>query len=187
MSVTISLTVTASMTLLRDRENEHYEVVTETATVLLEQYTKGQLEEELPDPLKIVSLDDTHNKIITYAQLYGVCICTIGCVCVCVRVCVCVYVCVCVCVCVVCVCVCVCLCVHACVHACLHFTMYMYTVEHNNRTHTHMHYTPSVEGIIIIFIHTSHQLVYTHAQVRTHTNHSCTPDISDTSLHIHTS
>ena len=42
------------MTLLRDREREHHEVVTEIATTLLDQYSKGQLEEELPDGLKIV-------------------------------------------------------------------------------------------------------------------------------------
>ena len=47
------------MTLLRDRENEHYEVITETATVLLEQYSKGHLEEELPDQLKIVRFAST--------------------------------------------------------------------------------------------------------------------------------
>ena len=51
------------MTLLRDRENDHYEVVTETATALLEQYSKGHLEEELPDQLKIVCLTISYNSL----------------------------------------------------------------------------------------------------------------------------
>ena len=44
------------MTQLRDYEKDHHEILTEEATKLLEAHSKGQLEEELPDTVRIVSM-----------------------------------------------------------------------------------------------------------------------------------
>jgi hypothetical protein len=48
------------MTQLRDIEKEHNETILEQSTQLLEAYSKGQLEDELPDGLKIVRHHQTH-------------------------------------------------------------------------------------------------------------------------------
>ena len=44
------------MTQLRDYEKDHHETLTEEATKLLEAHSKGQLEEELPDTVRTVSM-----------------------------------------------------------------------------------------------------------------------------------
>ena len=51
--------VTTSTTRLRELEKEHHETVTETATQLYEAHSKGQLEEDIPDGLRMVSTQPT--------------------------------------------------------------------------------------------------------------------------------
>lgn len=47
------------MTQLRDFENNHHEKVTELAVTILEKMAKNQLEEELHDDLRMVSIYTT--------------------------------------------------------------------------------------------------------------------------------
>jgi hypothetical protein len=61
--------IQAKMTQLRDIEKEHNETILEQSTQLLEAYSKGQLEDELPDGLKILFVDkDTLMSAINAAH-----------------------------------------------------------------------------------------------------------------------
>lgn len=52
------------MTQLREYEKNHHETVLELSTQLMESYSKGILEEELPDGLRIVSKETTQIYLI---------------------------------------------------------------------------------------------------------------------------
>lgn len=54
------------MTQLRDREKDHHEVITELSTTLMDQYSKGRLEEDLPEALTAVQ---------SHSQPYYACAC----------------------------------------------------------------------------------------------------------------
>ena len=70
------------MTQLRDYEKDHHETLTEEATKLLEAHSKGQLEEELPDTVRIVRMCVFIIMCYTYTvYIIYTCIITSTCMC----------------------------------------------------------------------------------------------------------
>ena len=53
-----------TMTQLRDMENIHHEKVSDIAVVTLEKLLKNELEEDLPDDLRMVRLKCYHHPVI---------------------------------------------------------------------------------------------------------------------------
>ena len=57
----VSSLTTHTMTQLRDLENLHHEKVSDIAVVTLEKLLKNELEEDLPDDLRMVRLHSMDN------------------------------------------------------------------------------------------------------------------------------